>query len=247
MLLVVHLLINCNNKVQTAHNKRQTLRRLTAARAPKKPVRAAPSAGFFSATFLLLLELLAQFLYRNSKNVVCLERYVQCRLVDKIVNLCLLLKKGELNMKKRKHLSIICFLIILIIVFVFIACDKDNNSILCTCEIKEHLGIDETCCGGEDCLCIEQITILNDTEINIRKLKGITVEQMNEAVNKIEEAYMGAATFPAEKIRFKNKVTEIHIINGDTLTLQGTILNIGYSATPINIKYYMIDEIIDVL
>jgi len=55
-------------------------RRLTAAQATKKPVQAPPSAGFFSATFLLLMELLAQFLNRNSKNVVCLERYVKYRL-----------------------------------------------------------------------------------------------------------------------------------------------------------------------
>ena len=42
----------------------------------KSPFGLSPSAGFFSATFLLLLERFA-FLNRNSKNVVCLERYMQ--------------------------------------------------------------------------------------------------------------------------------------------------------------------------
>ena len=45
-------------------------RRLTAARATKNLSRAMPFVRFFSATFLQLRGIAAQFLYRNCKNVI---------------------------------------------------------------------------------------------------------------------------------------------------------------------------------
>jgi hypothetical protein len=54
---------------------------LWAARATKKPSRVTPFVGFFSATFLRLLERFA-FLYRNRKNVAYsrnVMRYKICK------------------------------------------------------------------------------------------------------------------------------------------------------------------------
>jgi hypothetical protein len=45
------------------------MRTAEAVRAPKNPSRATPFVGFFSATFLQLLETYG-FLYRNCKNVI---------------------------------------------------------------------------------------------------------------------------------------------------------------------------------
>jgi hypothetical protein len=60
------------------------LRRLTAARATKKPSRATPFVGFFSATFLLLLKLIRSFFIAtakmsytwNVKRQFCWENYL---------------------------------------------------------------------------------------------------------------------------------------------------------------------------
>ena len=58
---------------QTALNKRQTLRRLTAARATKKPVRAVALCGLFLRHIFAVAGIASQFLYRNSKNVFYLN------------------------------------------------------------------------------------------------------------------------------------------------------------------------------
>jgi hypothetical protein len=50
----------------------------SALRVPQKPSRALPFVSFCSTTFLQLLENFV-FLYRNSKKVIYLERYVKYR------------------------------------------------------------------------------------------------------------------------------------------------------------------------
>jgi hypothetical protein len=71
----------------TSCNKRYTLRRLFSGSGFRKiPAGLTPFVGFYSTTFLQLLETYG-FLNRNCKNVVYLERYakLQFELIDKIL------------------------------------------------------------------------------------------------------------------------------------------------------------------
>jgi len=144
-------------------------------------------------------------------------------------------------MKNWKQYVVIGFLLILCLVFLLIACDnnKNNDSILCNCSIKEHLSIDEICCNGEDCNCSELIGIIESININIRKQEGITVDQMNIAIITINEAY--TELVGTEQDNFIVKIMEIHIIkNGNNVELIDNILYVKYNATKGNIKTYLI-------
>jgi len=132
-------------------------------------------------------------------------------------------------MKNWKHYRIIYFMLILVLLFIFIACEKNNDPVLCNCEIKEHLGINETCCGGDDCNCSEQITILTGTEINIRKQAGISIEQMNLFVYFITD-YFNNKLGINDKNKIKLSITEINIVSGNEANKIGTIWHIGINA-----------------
>jgi hypothetical protein len=131
--------------------------------------------------------------------------------------------------------------ILAIIVFSFIACKDKNDP--CNCDPKAHLGINENCeCGGSDCNnCTEQTVILDG--ISIKKQSGITVEQMNTVVANISSAYYEGGLSDVDKIRFKNKVTEINIVSGNGVILEGTVFKVGIGATVTAIEDYIWDYI----
>jgi hypothetical protein len=128
--------------------------------------------------------------------------------------------------------------ILAIIVFAFIACEDKNDP--CNCDPKAHLGINENCkCGGKDCNnCTEQTATLDG--ITIRKQDGITVLQMNTAVANINTAYFGPDMTDGGRIKFKNKVTQINIVSGNGVILDGTVLKVGIGATVTAIEDYIL-------
>jgi len=138
-------------------------------------------------------------------------------------------------MKNLKHYGIISFLSILFLTFVFIACEDEP----CNCKNKEHLGINETCCKSNGCICSEQISILilNDKEITIKKQSGITNEQMNTTVEIINEGFIDFLNMGWNMP--EHKLNEIHIFNGDNVIINGTILNVGINTNYDEISGHM--------
>ena len=145
-------------------------------------------------------------------------------------------------MKNWKQNPFIGFLTILIFTIIFITCDKNNDPVLCNCEIKQHLGIDEICCNGENCDCIEQFTILNGTEINIRKQAGITVEQMNTSVNFIIN-YFNTGISTQDRNKIKAAITDFVIV---PIVLEDNFPELEINAIKIGTLWYIgIDAIKD--
>ena len=143
-------------------------------------------------------------------------------------------------MKYWKHYRIIGFFLVLMLSFIFITCEDDKS---CDCVKKTHLGINENCCNGKGCDCTEQIVILNGTEINIRKQAGITVDQMDTAVDKITNAY-NKGLLPLQKTKFNGKVTEIRVVSGNVVTRQGAMVSVGYNATTTTIEDCFLDDVV---
>ena len=121
-------------------------------------------------------------------------------------------------MRSWKHYGIVN--LIVIIIFTFIACDKDvENNDFCNCNPKAHLGINENCsCGSIGCDCSEQIVMWDNTNIQIRKNAGVTVEQMNSAVEMLNVLFVNAL-LPDQKVAFQNNISEIR------LGITGTVIN----------------------
>ena len=142
-------------------------------------------------------------------------------------------------MKNWKQYGIKSFFIILLLVLNFIGCEKENS---CNCITKEHLGIDENCCGGYDCNCSEQINTLIETDIKIRKQKGISIDQMNIAIDKINGAYIIVSE--SRKETFISKVTEIQVTSGSNTHLIGSIWYVGYNVDSDQIKDNILGDVI---
>jgi len=119
------------------------------------------------------------------------------------------------------------------------------EKIVCPCNPKEHLGIDETCpCGDIDCNCKEQIATLLDSEIPIRKQAGITVDEMNDAVENIE-TILGTHLWPAvDKPTFIEKVDAIYIVPGNSTVINGKVLEIGINADENSIMECVVYDVI---
>ena len=141
-------------------------------------------------------------------------------------------------MKTWKH-GIIGILAIIALTFAFIACGNDNggdNPVLCTCNPKAHLGIDETCtCGGEDCTACTLQIYGTVGGVNIYR-KG-AVENMAEAVSKVQEACEQFGDM-------SNKIGKIIIIPGNNSVRNRYAENgkwtveIGADATMLNTGTY---------
>ena len=127
---------------------------------------------------------------------------------------------------KKNHIDIVVILSILVLITVFTACDNDNNDkndpVLCKCDPKTHLGINETCnCGATagycDCTLQEygSITDLDGNIIKIYRVAGITDAQITDAntVANIQNAY--DELYDPHKEDFAGKLKEIHIIGAD--------------------------------
>jgi uncharacterized lipoprotein NlpE involved in copper resistance len=138
----------------------------------------------------------------------------------------------------------------LIITAILLSCndDKTPDPVLCDCAetygTTAHLGIDEDCpCDADEkpCGCTEQTAALDG--IAIRKQAGISVAQMNTAVANINTAYYGNGLADTHRIRFKNNVTQILIVSGNGVTLEGTVSKVGIGATVSAIEDHMLDDI----
>jgi len=129
-----------------------------------------------------------------------------------------------------KKLLIVTLTIALI--FALATCDKGDDTSPCNClttyGTTAHLGMNETCtCGGTDCTaCTEQTD--SSYNIPIRKVAGVTVQQMNDTVALIKTA-MELPVF-ANKDLLAELITEIHIVSGNTANYQNGIMTVGYGA-----------------
>jgi hypothetical protein len=108
-----------------------------------------------------------------------------------------------------------------------------------------HLGIDEscTCPASKPCGCTEQTATVTGTTIPISKEAGITVKQMNDAVTEINTAY--GYLDDIEKAGLAKNVTEIHIVSGSSITLNGANLKVGYDSDYDSIAEYIMVNLAD--
>jgi len=138
--------------------------------------------------------------------------------------------------------AMLCAIAIIALALSLTACDNGNNDPdPCDCTPAAHLGIDETCsCGGTGCECTEQKATLSGTTIVIRKEEGITVAQMNAAIDIIQEAYDDYLD-PFGSSKFEAIVTEVQIVSGNTLTRQGGIIKIGIANDLEDVGFYFGD------
>jgi len=141
-------------------------------------------------------------------------------------------------MKNWKHCTLIVFMALL--VFTFIGCGDDEETI-CKCTEKNHLGIDQGKCA-DICDCTEWSDTLNGTAIEIRKQVGVTNAQANAAVTKINAAY--GLRNGGQKAIFAAKVTEIHVIAGNTTNFVGGIWYVGHGVDAEDLKDLILDDII---
>jgi hypothetical protein len=131
------------------------------------------------------------------------------------------------------------FGVVAIIVLIFTACGSEDND-PCKCDPKAHLGIGENCnCGGSGCNCTVQIAWLGGVEngVKIQKETGISVEEMNDTVGKINEAY--GKWLPTYQTALAEIIDEIHIVSGNEIARAGKILNVGANATEADISSQM--------
>jgi hypothetical protein len=138
--------------------------------------------------------------------------------------------KGEYSMKNWKHCTLVAIITFFVIIIGFIACDENNGKIdPCNCDPKAHLGIGENCnCGLKDCICTEQTAWLGGIVdgVKIRKEIGISVAQMEAALENIEKAFE-SDVLDGHRPALMQKVTEIHIVSGNTISKLDTIMGIG--------------------
>ena len=92
--------------------------------------------------------------------------------------------------------------------------------------------------GGGD----EQIAYVGNVPIIGQ---GVSSAQFTAAVANINAVWNGNGMSDADKLRFKNKVTVIHIVSGSTV-LQGTTLNVASGATVTAIEDYILDHVTNV-
>ena len=156
---------------------------------------------------------------------------------------------------KRTILVTLTIVLLLALALATIACDKEEtpDPVLCDCAqtygTTAHLGIDgngnvAACpCPADEkpCGCTEQTAALDG--IAIRKQAGISVADMNTAVANINTAYYGNGLANAHRTMFKNNVTQILIVSGNGVTLEGTVSKVGIGATVSAIEDHMLDDI----
>ena len=108
-----------------------------------------------------------------------------------------------------KSLAIV--IAILALSLTVIACDDDP----CNCNPKDHLGIDETCCGKKGCKC-ELKEYGKIAGIPIYRENGVTNDQAITAEENIQEGYL--SVYPAVRGNINTtKVSAIIITATDTI------------------------------
>jgi hypothetical protein len=152
--------------------------------------------------------------------------------------------KGVIKMNMKKLLIVTLIITAVLFALSLTGCEDDNDDPApaeCNCletyGTTAHLGISETCtCGGTGCNCTEQTATVGG--ITVRKQAGVTVQQMNTAVANINTVYgiLDDIQIPI----FTNKVSVIHIVTGNTVTLEGTTLKVGLGADDETIAEYVL-------
>ena len=122
-------------------------------------------------------------------------------------------------MKNYKQYGIIGFLLFLILVFILICCDNNDNT-----EETNIIDVGTIDVGGVD--------------IKITKMAGITDEQVNVAINSLEEymLYWGSPM----KNKFNTEITEICLATSGTIISHNeTILTMAWNASLDEFMYYL--------
>ena len=124
-----------------------------------------------------------------------------------------------------KLLTGILAFIVLGFVTVAMACKDEPEPVLCKCVVKEHLGIDEICCKGEDCECGLQVYgVITDNvldvygdntikEVNYPIYRNGEVLDMETAVAKTKDAY--ASLDGGQRGALLDKLVAVYIIPGN--------------------------------
>jgi len=149
--------------------------------------------------------------------------------------------------------AMLCIAAIITLALTLATCKDDNppppEDTPCNCATTygrlDHLGIDEQCtCSAtvHPCGCTEQTATIEGTSIIIRKEAGVTVLQMNTAVALVQKAYDDYIKgSPVADTSFKNKVTEIHIVSGNSLTRDSGIVKVGIADELEDVGFYLED------
>jgi len=107
--------------------------------------------------------------------------------------------------------------IVLGFVTVAMACKDEPEPLLCKCEVKDHLGVGETCCKAEDCECGLQvygnIVDYKGNEIPIYRKGNVVDEDMETAVAKAKEAYASLNGMQEGTLLYK--LVAVYIIPGN--------------------------------
>jgi hypothetical protein len=158
-------------------------------------------------------------------------------------------------MNMKKTILVTLTIVVLALALSLTACGGDKEEtpdpVLCDCAetygTTAHLGIDETCpCPATEkpCGCTEQTATVNGTTIPIRKVVGVTVQQMNISVGHINTVYGYLSGSQTDQNKFAAMVKVIHIVSGNGVILKGTTLEIGVSADADSIAEYVMPNII---
>jgi hypothetical protein len=97
----------------------------------------------------------------------------------------------------------------------------------CECDVKEHLGIGEVCCGFDDCECTLKVYGTLANGVKIFRSGDIEEAKMIDIAGHAVSAY--AVLDGSMKAVFDVNITEIRIVAGDHTQMirRGTILELG--------------------
>ena len=120
-------------------------------------------------------------------------------------------------MKNCKHYGIICFLLILLLVFIFIACDENNN--------------DEY---------VENSIILNEGGITVYQGKGVSDSEFSYIIEQLNIVVAPGALSSTQRNNFKNNFPEVRIKKGTGISHHEKVLTIGCNETVESIYIYLV-------
>ena len=121
-------------------------------------------------------------------------------------------------MKNCKHYGIIWFLMILLLVFIFIACDENNDD-------------DEY---------IENSIILNEGGVTVYQGKGVSDSEFSYIVEQLNIVVAPGALGSEQRNNFKNNFPEVRIKKGTGISHHENVLTIGCNETAESIYIYLV-------
>ena len=134
-----------------------------------------------------------------------------------------------------KNYKIIFFSLILVLAFIFIACDDNNNQ-----EQTITIAFDN---NDDEDEYIENSIILNEGDITVYQGKGVSDSEFYNLIEILNELVSTESLLPFQINNFKINFPEIRIISGNGISHNGTVLTIGCKENGGNIyKYLLIDN-----